>query len=259
MKNRHLAGGTFATAFVAALAMLLISVSAPAPTVQAQDAGCTSQQARCLIIEKETIGTSDQVFNFSHSHDGMDTPFNLSDGDQASFLMPDSDPHVVTESVPAGWDLVDIECTGQGMDLVINEIAGSVSATYNPSGHGVGSGFMTCVFINEPEPTPTPTPTNTPTPTATSTPTPTNTPTGTPTNTPTGTPTNTPTGTPTDTPTGTETATSPATPAATPKPPATGSGGTSDSVPAAAAVGVVLLALLTASGAHALRTAGRKR
>jgi hypothetical protein len=260
---------------LALLALVLVALLSPARVAQGQPAACDPGAPRCFTVTKAAPSSNGQSFSFVHVKGATNTPFNLTDGESASFTLPDLETHTVTETVPAGWDLANINCEGQGVDVAVNLAGNSVSVTFDIGDASFAT--VTCVFTNEREPTSTPTPTNTPTntPTATptSTPTPANTPTptGTPSNTltPTSTPTATPTGTVTDTPTAAPTgtlapgstptaaATMPASPSVTPAPPATGTGGAGGHN-SLLAMTALAAALLIASGT-VLGTAVRRR
>lgn len=153
-----------------------VATHALADTGETQ-AGCEAtapDYARCLVIIKETDPPGDtQDFEFEHEHNGAMTDFELEDGEMEAFTLGDDEPHTVTETVPEGWVLTDIDCDdSQGVD--VNEGDESVTVTVDLGGAEFASAV--CIFHNEREPTPTPTATATTTATPTATPTGTQTP-----------------------------------------------------------------------------------
>jgi hypothetical protein len=259
VRTPRITGGLIAAFAVAMLTLAFTITHSSAPTALGQQPQCEPGSARCLTIVKATEPASGQLFSFTHSHNGVDTPFSLANGESMSFALADNEPHHVSETEPAGWTLDQIDCSDrEGMDISFTGVNGHVTTvhvTYAPG--DLGFGYAVCVFHNIADPTPTPTATDTPTPTPTDTPTDTPTPTPTSTVPATETPTATPTSTPSPTATPTDVATVAPSPTATPEPPATGSGGLNGGIPSRIVL-TGLAAVLMLTGASAL-VAGRRR
>jgi uncharacterized repeat protein (TIGR01451 family) len=128
-----------------------------------------------ITIVKEVPGTDPQDFDFDDDIPGC----SIGTLDDHSSVVPeqsatcsDLEPgeYEITEDVPDGWVLDDIECTGAD-ESTIEEIDNGVIIDL------VGAEHITCTFFNVKEKaSPTPTKTKTPTATPTKTPTPTATP-----------------------------------------------------------------------------------
>ena len=109
-----------------------------------------------LKLVKNTTG-GDGTFNFSHSIAGLDSSLTTVSGtkeDTSNALVPGSS-YVLSETVPAGWDLNGIVCK---LDNGTGAETGSVDATPVASGGSGGVSGITveagkttvCTFENEP-------------------------------------------------------------------------------------------------------------
>lgn len=73
---------------------------------------CEDNPATLTVAKVVSSGDETQSFDFtgSSSEDGFDS-FSLTGGDSQSFTLPGGN-YSVSETVPAGWELTDTECTG---------------------------------------------------------------------------------------------------------------------------------------------------
>jgi hypothetical protein len=130
-----------------------------------------------ITIVKNTVPDGPQDFTFTASGGLVPATFMLDDDSDPTFSNTQSFHNVapgtytISESVPLGWLIIGIGCSGAGtFSTGVNSVTITVSAGTN----------LTCTFTNAPAPTATRTFTQTATPTRTPTRTATHTPTNTP-------------------------------------------------------------------------------
>jgi len=94
--------------------IILISLLVLSPKLYAQVEGCF------ITIIKEANPPDNTPFEFDVSGTGGVFPFTLSDPSDNSveFLIGVGTSVDVTEVIPEGWELVNIECSGIGVEIV---------------------------------------------------------------------------------------------------------------------------------------------
>ncbi len=99
-----------------------------------------------ITINKSAEDDDTEDFDFTIAGPGTDCDddFTLSDGDEVEYACEfDSDTYTVTEDVPEGWVLTEIDCSGSG-DVVVDLDNAEVEITLNDADESVD-----CIFVNE--------------------------------------------------------------------------------------------------------------
>jgi hypothetical protein len=147
-----------ALGLAAAIAFLAFAVPGRAPAqVHAALPACELMKTTlvvppgsyCIQIINQTSPSSNQAFEFYVEEPAptLGVDFELKDGESASIDVFAPGEYVITEEVPDGWRLVDIDCDAVDFDVDIDVDDASVSLTTTSGNESLFT--ATCTFYNE--------------------------------------------------------------------------------------------------------------